>query len=94
MKYYTGKAGFFKRTAFSVVVLLNIWYMRSLYVTQQNFEAIGVNDPALYAREAKENLKGKFGRHYLDDITEFVKEFNGFNFITKPLWRRILSAKI
>ncbi|MEQ1800078.1 MAG: diiron oxygenase [Lacibacter sp.] len=94
MKHYTDKAGFFKRTAFSIVVLLNIWYMRSLYVTEQNFEAIGVNDPALYAKAAKKNLKEKFGQYYLDELIEFVKEFNGFNFITKPLWKRILSANI
>ena len=38
MKHYTDNAGFLKRTAFSIVVLLNIWYMRSLYVTKENFE--------------------------------------------------------
>jgi len=94
MKYYTDKAGFFKRSAFSIVVLLNIWYMRSLYVTKENFEAIGVNDPAYYAKAAKKNLKEKFGHYYLDELIEFVNEFNGFNFITKPLWRGILSAKL
>lgn len=94
MKHYTDKAGFFKRTAFSIVVLLNIWYMRSLYVTKQNFEAIGVTNPALYAKAAQKNLKEKFGQFYLDELIEFVKEFNGFNFITKPLWKRILSVKL
>ena len=94
MKHYTDHAGFFKRTAFSIVVLLNIWYMRSLYVTKENFEAIGVDDPGKYAEVARKNLKQKFGGFYLDEIIEFVKEFNGFNFITKPLWRSILAANI
>ena len=94
MKHYTDNAGFFKRTAFSIVVLLNIWYMRSLYVTKENFEAIGVDDPVKYATIARKHLKQKFGEFYLDEIIEFVKEFNGFNFITKPLWRSILAANI
>lgn len=94
MKHYTEKAGFLKRTAYSIVVLLNIWYMRSLYVTEQNFEAIGVADAEKYAKAARKNLKVKFGKFYLDDTIEFVKEFNGFNFVTKPLWRRILSASL
>lgn len=94
MKHYTDKAGFFKRSAFSIVVLLNIWYMRSLYVTKENFEAVGVNDPAKYAKAARQHLKEKFGTFYLDEIIEFVNEFNGFNFITKPLWRSILAAKL
>ena len=94
MKHYTDNAGFLKRTAFSIVVLLNIWYMRSLYVTKENFQAIGVDDPGKYATIARKHLKQKFGEFYLDEIIEFVKEFNGFNFITKPLWRSILAAKI
>jgi hypothetical protein len=94
MKHYTENAGFLKRTAFSIVVLLNIWYMRSMYVTTENFEAIGVEDPAKYAGAARKQLKQKFGEFYLDEIIEFVNEFNGFNFITKPLWRSILAAKI
>lgn len=94
LKHYTDKAGFMKRTAFSIVVLLNIWYMRSLYVTKQNFEAIAVTDAALFAKTARKHLKQKFGAVYLNDIIEFVQEFNGFNFITKPLWRSILAARI
>ena len=27
-------------------------------------------------------------------VNEFVNDFNGFNFITKPLWRSILAAKL
>lgn len=94
LKHYTDKAGFLKRTAFSIVVLLNIWYMRSLYVTKENFEAIGITNTAKYAAAARKQLKQKFGKEYLDEIIEFVQEFNGFNFITKPLWKRILAAKL
>ncbi len=94
LKHYTDKAGFLKRTAFSIVVLLNIWYMRSLYVTKENFEAIAVTDASTYAAAARKQLKYKFGAAYLDEIIEFVQEFNGFNFITKPLWKRILAAKL
>jgi hypothetical protein len=94
LKHYTDKAGFLKRTAFSIVVLLNIWYMRSLYVTKENFEAIGITNTAKYAAAARKQLKQKFGKEYLDEIIGFVQEFNGFNFITKPLWKRILAAKL
>ena len=94
LKHYTEKAGFFKRTAFSLIVLLNIWYMRSLYVTKENFEAIGVKDAGKYARIASKNLKQKFGATYLDELIEFVQDFRGFNFITKPLWKKILAARL
>ena len=68
--------------------------MRSLYVTKENFEAIGITNTAKYAAAARKQLKQKFGKEYLDEIIEFVQEFNGFNFITKPLWKRILAAKL
>lgn len=91
---YTRHAGFIKRTFFSILALSNILFMRTMYVRWKNFEAIGVKNPKVYAKAARQNLKLKFGALCLQDAISFVDEFNGFNFITKPLWRFFIKAKV
>ena len=89
---FTSKAGFFKRSLFSFVFLLNIYFMRTLYVKKEIFEAIGVDDPEKYQKAAYQHYKIKFANECLDGSIEYVKEFNGFNRITKPLWKRVLGV--
>jgi hypothetical protein len=93
LKKFTENAGFFKATTYSMIVMLNAYFMRTLYVQKEFFEQIGVSDPELYYQEALKNYNIKFVEHALGAIVEFVKGFNGFNWLTKPLWNWVLNVK-
>lgn len=90
---FVSKAGFIKRSFYSLVFLFNIYFMRTLYVKKETFEKIGLENPAKYQKAAYNHFKGKFAEHCLKGPMEYVHEFNGFNFLTKALWRRILGVK-
>jgi len=77
-----------------VTVLLNLYFMRTLYVKTAIFERIRVQNPEAYARVAAQNLKQKLGEHCLEDAVEFVQSFHGFNWLTRPLWRWVLNVKV
>lgn len=94
LKRYTENAGFFKATMYSLIVLLNVYFMRTLYVQKCFFEKIGVPDPATYYKEAVKNSNLKFSQYALKSTVDFTKSFNGFNWLTTPLWRYILKVKI
>lgn len=91
---FTSKAGFIKKTIYSMIFLLNIYFMRTLYVKKEIFEAIGVDNPAHYQKVAYRHYKKKFASNCLDSSIAFVKEIGGFNFITRPIWRMVLGAKL
>lgn len=94
LERFTSKAGFFKRSLYSMVFLLNIYFMRTLYVKEEIFEAIGVDNPKHYQKIAYKHYKKKFAQNCLQSSIAFVKEIGGFNFITRPIWRWVLGAKI
>ncbi|MCE7040214.1 diiron oxygenase [Dyadobacter sp. CY312] len=94
LKKFTHNAGFFKASSYSIIVMLNVYFMRTLYVQKRFFEQMGVSDPDLYYREANQNYNKKFVEHALGATVEFVKSFNGFNWLTKPLWNWILKVKL
>lgn len=90
---FTAKAGFLKRSLFSIIFLFNIYFMRTLYVKQDIFKAIGVDDPGKYQKAAYKHYKKKFASECLDGSIQYVKDFNGFNLITRPLWKRVLGVE-
>ncbi|MBX3239983.1 MAG: diiron oxygenase [Chitinophagaceae bacterium] len=94
LEKYTRKAGFFKASVYSIIILLNIYFIRTLYVKKIFFQQIGVSDPEKYYKEAVKNFRVKFAEYTLASIADFVKSFNGFNWLTKPLWRRIAKLKL
>jgi P-aminobenzoate N-oxygenase AurF len=94
LQRYTQNAGFFRRTTYSIIVLLNLYFLRTLYVNDTIFERIGVENPKAYTKAASRNLRDKLSKHCLKDTIEFVQEFNGFNAITRPLWRWIMNVTI
>ncbi len=94
LKRYTQNAGFFKATLYSIVVLLNVYFMRTLYVQRNFFEQIGVNNSNLYYKAALKNYHLKFAEYALQSTIDFVDTFNGFNWLTKPLWNWALKVKI
>jgi hypothetical protein len=93
LKRYTEKAGLFKRTVYSIVVCLNIYFMRTMYVRKEIFKKIGL-DPNTYYKPAYAGLKQKFSEHCLKRATEFVRQWNGFNWFTKIIWNKLLNAKV
>ena len=93
LKRFTEKAGWIKRSTYSVIILLNIYFMRTLYVKQEIFERIGVDDPKKYQRAAYRHFRYKYADQCLKESIEFVHEFKGFNWFTRPLWKIVLRAK-
>ncbi|HOX82669.1 MAG TPA: diiron oxygenase [Chryseolinea sp.] len=91
---YFDKASLLSRTTYSIVVMCNLLLLKSLYVREEIFEMIGVKDPKQYAREARKELHKKFSKNCIGDAVSLVKEFNGFNFITRPLWKYFLNVSV
>lgn len=94
LEKYTNNAGFVKASVYSLFIMLNVYFMRTLYVKQRFFEQIKVPHSRMYYRSALENYNSKFSEYALPSLMEFVKKFNGFNWFTKPFWRWILKADI
>lgn len=94
LEKFTRNAGFFKATYFSFLVMLNIYFMRTLYVKKEFFVRLGVRDPEKYYQAAINNHNVKFADYALQAGVDFVKSFNGFNRITKPVWRWLLKVKV
>lgn len=92
LKRYTENASFFRRSIYSIVVCLNIYFMRTLYVRKEILNRIGL-DPKIYYKPAYRGLKEKFSKNCLKEATDFVSEWNGFNWFTKIFWRKLLGAK-
>jgi len=94
LKNYSEKAGYIKRTLYSYVILLNIYFVRTMYVKREIYERIGMENPEQAYQLASKNFKQKFSERCLDDIIEFVNEWKGFNTLTRWAWRWLLNAKV
>jgi hypothetical protein len=94
LKRFTDNAGWFRRSAYSVVVCLNIYFMRTLYVRKEIFERLGVSNPERYAHAAYQGLRKKFAVYGLGRATQFIQSFNGFNWLTKAVWKQLLNAPL
>jgi hypothetical protein len=92
LERYTKNAGLLRRTTYSIVICLNIYFMRTLYVRKEIFEKIGL-DPKIYYKSAYNGLKDKFSEHCLEKAKKFVFEWNGFNWLTRIFWKKLLNAK-
>jgi hypothetical protein len=88
---FTEKAGFLKRSWYSIAIALNILFFQRMYVKQEIFERIGLKNPKQVYRDAYKNYQQKFARECLGSITDFVSGFNGFNWLTKPVWKVLLK---
>jgi hypothetical protein len=94
LKGYSSKAGYIKRTLYSYLILLNIYFVRTMYVKQEIFERIGLKNPEKVFKIAAKNFKLKFAEKCLDDIIEFVDSWKGLNNATRWAWRVVLGAKV
>jgi len=94
LKNYSAKAGYIKRTLYSYVILINIYFIRTMYVKQEIYERIGVENPDKVYKLAYDNYKKKFAEKCLKDIIKFVDEWKGFNLATRWAWRWLLGADV
>lgn len=94
LERFTSKAGFVKRSLFSLIFLMNIYFMRTLYVKEEIFARIGVENPKHFHKVAYKHFKKKFAKHCLGGAIDYVQEFRGFNFITRPLWNWVLGTQL
>jgi len=79
---------------YSYVILINIYFIRTMYVKKEIFERIGLANPDKVYKLAYQNYKTKFAENCLKDIIKFVDEWKGFNNATRWAWRWLLGAKV
>jgi len=91
---FTKDAGLIKRSIYSIIMALHIHFMLTMYVKKEIFERAGIAHPKKLYKSARKNYRNKFSQTCLTTAVEFVKEFNGFNRITKPFWKWLLNIEI
>ena len=94
LEKYTLNAGFARASLYSILVLINIYFMRTLYIKKKFFSEIGAINPDKYYKEALKNYNEKFSTYALPAVITFVNKFNGFNWLTKVWWKWILKVNL
>jgi hypothetical protein len=94
LKTYSAKASYIKRSLYSYTILINIYFIRTMYVKQEIFERIGLENAEQVYKLAYQNYKKKFAENCLKDIIGFVDEWKGFNKATRWAWRWLLGAEV
>ena len=94
LQQYTAKAGYIKRSLYSFVILMNIYFVRTMYVRKEIYERVGIPNADAVFKEATKNYRSKFTQNCLGHIIEFVNSWGGFNTATRWAWRLLLNAKV
>jgi hypothetical protein len=94
LKRYTEGAGVIRSTFFSLLVLGNMRFFQSIYVRSEIYERIGLAHPKRVRRQVFGHYQEKFAKECLESVKELVNGFNGFNAITRPIWRWVLKIKV
>jgi len=94
LKKYTENAGIIRRTIYTLIVILNLYFMRTMYVRSAIFKKIGYENPAAIYKKAKRNLGIKFGKLCLKEVTEYVNTFNGWNPFTRFVAKKVLKIDL
>ncbi|GEM_PF-317795 len=94
LKRYTERAGFWRSTWYSIVVLVNMRFFQSTYVRTEIYRDLGLKNPARVRRQAFRHYQSRFAHECLDSIRELIEGFNGFNFLTRPLWRWVMKMEV
>jgi len=94
LRRYTENAGFWRGTWYSVIVLINMRFFQSTYVRPEIYAAIGLENPQRLRNQAFRHYQTRFAAECLDSVRELVQGFNGFNFLTRPLWRWVMKMEV
>jgi hypothetical protein len=91
---YTKNAGYIKRSIYSIIMALHIYFMITMYVKKEIFERAGIADSKKLYKSARKSYRINFSRNCLQPAIDYVKEFNGFNRLTGFFWKWLLNAEI
>ena len=94
LKKYTEKAGIIKRSIYALIVIINLYFMRTMYVRKEIFDELGLKNTDRIYKRAKKELAYKFGKLCLSEVNQYVRSFNGWNTFTKFVAAKVLKAKI
>lgn len=94
LKKYIHKAGPWRRTWYSLIILANMRFFQNAYVHSEIYRQAGIQNPKKIRKEAFSHYQKKFAADCLDTLKDFIDSFNGFNIITKPLWRKVMKLDI
>lgn len=94
LKRYTENAGLIRRTIYGAVVIMNLYFMRTMYVRKEIFVEMGLKNPADFYKKAKKNLAIKFGKLCLSETKEYLCSFNGWNSFTRLLAKKLLKINL
>jgi hypothetical protein len=94
LKRYSDKAGYIRRSIYSFVILLNIYFIRTLYVRKEIYRRVGLENPDAAYKIASKNYKNKFAEIGLTGVVDFVKSWNGFTGATRWAWRLLMGVKV
>ncbi|CAN5769319.1 hypothetical protein BH10BAC3_BH10BAC3_24770 [soil metagenome] len=91
---FTKNAGLIKRSIYCIIMALHIHFMITMYVKKEIFDRVGIADSKKVYKAARKNYRNKFSQNFLYEAIAFGKEFNGFNPVTKFVWKWILKTEI
>lgn len=91
---YTRDASMLRRTIYCIVMAVHIHFMITMYVKEEIFRRVGVDQPRYVYQQARKNYREQFASNCLQSAIDFAKEFNGFNRVSRFFWKWILKADI
>jgi hypothetical protein len=91
---YTRNAGPVTRTIYSALMAMHIYFMRTMYVKQEIFERVGIPKASSVFRQARRDYRRRFAENSVQSAVTFVKEFNGFNPVSRLFWRWFLKVEV
>lgn len=93
LKQYTENAGLLLRTVYAAIVIMNLYFMRTMYVRQEIFDDLKVNKSKEWYKKARKNLAIKFGVLCTPETREYISSFNGWNNFTRFLAKKLLKIQ-
>jgi hypothetical protein len=69
-------------------------FFQETYVRSEIYTQIGLEHPRKIRKQAFPHYQKKFAVECLDTLKEFIESFNGFNAITRPLWRKVMKLDV
>ena len=91
LKRYTENAGLLRRSWYSILVLINVRFFLGTYVRTEIYRDIGLPNPGQVFRQAFPHYRNKFAQECLGTVREFVDSFQGYNVLTRPLWKWVMK---
>ena len=69
-------------------------FFQTIYVRPEIYQSIGLLNPRRLRRQAFRHYQIRFAAECLDSVREFMEGFQGFNWLTRPLWRWVMKMDV